>query len=82
MLAISDNGIDQVDLRTVAFDVDAELALARAAGLPYYELYEQQLMTGVANTHNKKLLNKINRRRGYIDQAREFVSTMPARCAS
>jgi len=73
ILAISDHGIDQADFRTVAFDVDAELALARRQELPYYELYEQQLTTGVAQTHNRALLDEINQRCGYLDLAREFL---------
>jgi len=73
VLVISDQGVEQVDFRTVGFDVDAELELARQAELPYFDLYEEQLTTGMAHTHDVELLNQINQQSGYLSAARRFI---------
>jgi len=73
VLVIGDQGAEQVDFRTVGFDIDAELELARRAELPYFDLYEEQLTTGVAHTHDIELLGQINQQYGYLEAARRFI---------
>jgi len=70
LLTISDRGVDQIDLRAIEYDIEAELKLARRMGLPYFELYEEQLTTGLAHTHDLPKLDQINQRCGYIAEVR------------
>jgi len=70
LLTIGDRGVDQIDSRAIEYDIDKELALARDAGLPYLELYTEQLTTGLAHTHDLPLLDDLNQRCGYAAEVR------------
>ena len=70
LLTIGDHGVDQIDCRAIEYDIDVELKLARQVGLPYCELYEEQLTTGLAHTHDLPLLDQINQRCDYTAEVR------------
>lgn len=72
LLDIAANGVNQVDMRRVPYDVDKELAVAKAADLPYFELYEKLRRTGKTYTHNDPVLAKINAAHGYRQDVIEF----------
>lgn len=52
--------IPNIEFRRVAYDLEAELALAQSKKLPYFELYTEQLRTGVAHTCDVDRLRMIN----------------------
>jgi len=78
VLAIDERGIVQVDFRRVAFDTEAELVRAERQGLPYLELYRESLETGHAHTHDLPLLQKLNERFGYQNEAANFLASRTA----
>ncbi|HIW72255.1 MAG TPA: metallophosphoesterase family protein [Candidatus Levilactobacillus faecigallinarum] len=74
---VTTNGVamPDVDLRKVTYDAEAEIALAQQRGLPYVDLYAEQLRTGVVHTHDNALLARETQRLGYGPR----VATMVAR---
>jgi len=74
VLAFGEQGIEQIDFRSVWFDVADELRRAYRLGLPYTDLYREQLETGVTHTHDVGLLDQSNRRNGYRIDVREFIA--------
>ncbi|GEO68162.1 metallophosphoesterase family protein [Levilactobacillus acidifarinae] len=54
-----------VDFRHVAYDVEAELALARNRQLPYLTMYARQLREGMVNTHDATALTQLTTQLGY-----------------
>lgn len=67
-----------VDLRRVAYDANAELALAAARQLPYLELYTAQLHTGTIYTHNRAALDAATKRHGYQAEFERICAQFPA----
>ncbi|WP_056969380.1 metallophosphoesterase family protein [Lacticaseibacillus thailandensis] len=65
LLTVGNQGLTDIDLRHVDYDVDAELALARARALPYYDLYVKLRRTGLASTHDEATLRRFNEQFGY-----------------
>jgi len=68
MIEIDGKEIRSVNFKKIAFDVDAEVALAKAQGLPYVDFYEEGLRFGRSVTHDKVTLARVNRERGYKDE--------------
>lgn len=62
-----------VNFRRVAYDVQAELTLAKQRNLPFLDFYAQQLTSGVVYTHDRAALTKEIKRLGYQDR---FVAIM------
>jgi len=61
VISIDEAGaIPNIEFRRVTYDVEAELALAQSKELPYFELYAEQLHTGVAHTRDVDHLRMIN----------------------
>ncbi|WP_225046683.1 metallophosphoesterase family protein [Lacticaseibacillus kribbianus] len=52
LVTVAAGMIDALELRKVDYDVTQEIALAKSAGLPYLELYLDQLTTGRIHTYD------------------------------
>jgi predicted phosphodiesterase len=74
LLTVSDARISSVDLRKVEYDKNAELALAKRRGLPYYDLYQDQLLAGVGYTHNRPVLAAYAAAHGYLQEVDAYVN--------
>ncbi|MDR2976764.1 MAG: metallophosphoesterase family protein [Streptococcaceae bacterium] len=74
MLSVDAQGISGVDFRKVAYDVDVELQRAKEAGLPYIDLYQEQLEDCVAHTHDTELLAKINQQNHYAEDVKNYFN--------
>lgn len=72
LLTVTDAGQLSVDFRKVAYDIEAEIAAARAAQLPYADLYAHLRQTGFTITHDQDLLRRVNAEHGYLAEVREF----------
>jgi putative phosphoesterase len=68
LLTVDEQGIADIDLRHVNYDVDAELALARERRLPYYDLYVKLRREGLASTHDEETLRRFNEEYGYTEE--------------
>lgn len=78
ILTTHDFDAPAVDLRRVAYDAEAELALAQAAQLPYLDLYTAQLHTGVVRTHDRPGLAAATQRHGYQAEFARLCAQFPA----
>lgn len=74
ILEIDENNQFDVTFRKITYDIQKELALAKAKQLPYFELYKEQLETGITHTHDLGFLQKINQKNDYESQVREFFA--------
>ncbi len=74
VLTIDQAEVGGVAFRKVAYDTQAELDSARDKELPYIELYQEQLEVGRLHTHDRALLDEINRRFGYTEAAAAFLA--------
>ena len=76
ILRLSEGEAPSVDFRSVAYDHARELARARAAQLPYLELYEHQVMRSLTYTHDQDVLRAIEAREGYRAVAERFLARL------
>lgn len=74
LLTFDEQGLVSVTFRKVAFDVAKELTLARKRDLPYLELYQELLETGILHTHNNDLLAKYNAQYGYDQEVQDYFT--------
>lgn len=74
ILTLNDGKIDHIDFRKVAFDSDKEMELAKASGLPYLDLYQELLETGVLHTHDAPYLEQKHREFPYVEEAKSFFT--------
>lgn len=74
LLTVSENGLDDVNFRRVAYDPEIELRKGKNNGFPYVELEQKILLTGNSSTHNRPLLKKINAKHHYNEEAAEFLT--------
>ncbi|OFI50034.1 serine/threonine protein phosphatase [Floricoccus tropicus] len=74
ILEFDDFGLGSIQLKKVLFNIEEELELAKKENLPYLDLYEEQLKTGVVHTHDEELLEKINLKEGYIADLKEYFN--------
>lgn len=65
ILTLDDRGLSDLTFHKVAFDVKAELALAKQRQLPHWELYQELLETGVLHTHDEQLLKDLHQKFPY-----------------
>lgn len=72
VLTLDDRGIESVQFRKVAYDVEKEIALARVKGLPYLELYERLVREGYTYTHDEEKLAFYNQQYGYADEVQAY----------
>lgn len=66
ILELNESGIS-VAFKKVAYDREKELARAKEKKLPFYQLYEDQIRTGINHTHNRPLLEEIIDKEGYLE---------------
>ncbi|MQS51677.1 metallophosphoesterase family protein [Lactobacillus salsicarnum] len=78
LLDIDDKGYANVSFKRVSYNIKEELNLAKINHLPYYELYDELLHTGIARTHDFDILKKYNDMYNYRDQVIEFVEKVNA----
>lgn len=76
LLTISGENIDNINFRKVPYDLNAELAHAKALGHPYLSLYKKLLTTGITSTHDKLTLDKINQKNHYKEKVNDFLSNL------
>ncbi|KRM71449.1 metallophosphoesterase family protein [Lacticaseibacillus brantae] len=72
LLEIDDAGRVQVDFRKVEYDIEAEIAQAKAIKVPYFDLYAHLRRTGKTSTHDNPALQAISDREGYVADVRKF----------
>ncbi|MFD1430307.1 metallophosphoesterase family protein [Lacticaseibacillus mingshuiensis] len=72
MLTISASGLVDVDFRKIAYDIEAELALAKTRGLPYLDLYTYLRHTGKTVTHDLERLAQVNAAGNYRALVKDY----------
>ncbi|WP_179394059.1 metallophosphoesterase family protein [Lacticaseibacillus absianus] len=65
VLTIDPAGRYDVTFRKVSYDIAAEIARAKAQGVPYFEQYRHLRETGSTITHDQDLLARVNAETGY-----------------
>lgn len=73
ILEVDDEGLAETNFRHVAYDRSVESDRAVTDGVPYAELYQRMMKTGVAYTHDSDLLKKFNEKYGYAEEYRKFA---------
>ena len=76
ILEIDENGLVNLEFRRVSYDIDQELAIARDNNLPYYELYQELIKTGITHTHDLEILSKLNQKNNYVEVLQRFLNTL------
>ncbi|MBF0786574.1 MULTISPECIES: metallophosphoesterase [unclassified Streptococcus] len=74
ILELDEQGIPALHFYKVAYDVEAELALARKKELPYLQLYEDLLYQGNLHTHNEELLATIHKKYPYEKEVEKWLA--------
>ena len=74
IIDVDDVGIQSINFKKVTYDVEKEVEYARKNELPYVDLYANTLKTGIAPTHNKELLAKVNAKFGYKEEVIAFLA--------
>ncbi|WP_332237760.1 metallophosphoesterase family protein [Sporolactobacillus sp. KGMB 08714] len=77
IIEIDETGLLQTLFKRVSYDRNKEIQEAKRQHLPYFELYQELLMTGRIHTHDKQRLAEINRRYGYKKEVIEFLKKAP-----
>lgn len=72
ILTVDETGISDIHFRHVPYQRERELTAAKQAHVPYLELYQKQLKTGLVYTHDQKLVDHYNQLYGYADEYRRF----------
>ena len=76
ILECDEQGMPQVSFRKVSYDRQQEIKRAEKAGLPYLDLYSDQLYSGIVHTHDHDLLEKINEERGYLKDVLKYIEKL------
>ena len=76
ILECDEQGMPQVSFRKVSYDRQKEIRRAENAGLPYLDLYSDQLYSGIVHTHDHDLLEKINEERGYLKDVLKYIEKL------
>lgn len=74
ILEVDDQGLAATSFRHVAYDRNEESTRAKSDAVPYAELYQRMMKTGLAYTHDNDLLSQFNRQYGYADEYRRFAA--------
>ena len=74
ILEFDEKGLKDVDFRRVAYDIEAELQLAKDLNLPYYQVYYESLVNGIHHTHNQELLHEIAQSQGHDAELDDWLS--------
>lgn len=73
ILEVDDQGLAATTFRHVAYDRTVESDRAKTDAIPYAELYQRMMKTGLAYTHDNDLLSKYNDEYGYAEEYRQFA---------
>jgi putative phosphoesterase len=73
ILEIDDRGMAETSFRHVAYDRTVESDRAKTDAIPYAELYQLMMKTGLAYTHDQDLLARYNKKYNYADEYRQFA---------
>lgn len=73
ILEVDESGLAETNFRHVNYDRSVESDRAVTDGVPYAELYQRMMRTGVAYTHDNDLLNEFNEKYGYAEEYRQFA---------
>lgn len=73
IMEIDDDGLADVDFRKVAYNLDSEVMLGTASGLPYSDLYSEMIYYGRSYRHALNFLDKINEKYDYVNILRSFL---------
>ena len=73
VLEVDDQGMAETSFRHVAYDRTVESDRAKTDAIPYAELYQLMMKTGLAYTHDQELLTRYNAKYGYADEYRRFA---------
>lgn len=73
VLEVDETGLADISFRHVNYDRTAEIQRAQSDAVPYAELYQRMMKTGLAYTHDDELLTQFNQRYGYADEYRAFA---------
>ena len=74
ILEFDEKGLKDVDFSRVAYDIEAELQLAKDLNLPYYQVYYESLVNGIHHTHNQELLHEIAQSQGHDAELDDWLS--------
>lgn len=74
MIEIDEAGIGDILFKKVAYDLEKEIAFAKACNLPYADFYAEGLRMGKSYTHNKEILKQVNEQRGYQEEIMTYFN--------
>ncbi|GEA94245.1 serine/threonine protein phosphatase [Weissella viridescens] len=74
ILTLDDQGMADVEFRKVTYDIPTELARARVANLPYYELYQELLESGISHTNESDYLMQFDTDGHYTAELETFLN--------
>lgn len=73
LLTVDETGLSDIEFRHVDYDRDDESQLAATTDLPYLELYQLQMKTGLVYTHDQEKVQAQNEKYGYDKQYNAFL---------
>lgn len=73
ILELDETSLIDFDFRRIVYDVEKELQRSKEVELPFFELYEKVLRTGITHTHDGELLEEIISRNGYRENLLAFL---------
>lgn len=73
ILEVDGEGMAETSFRHVPYDRSVESDRAKSDAVPYTELYQLMMKTGLAYTHDNDLLSQYNEKYGYADEYRQFA---------
>ncbi|MHC5227119.1 metallophosphoesterase family protein [Enterococcus sp. LJL99] len=73
ILEINEMGNIDFDFRRITYDIQKELQRSKEVNLPFFELYQELLETGITHTHDRQLLEGIISRNGYREILKDFL---------
>jgi predicted phosphodiesterase len=76
ILEVDALGIAGISFKKVSYDKVKELQIAREKTLPYFELYQEILEKCVTHTHDKELLERMNRQNNYVQEAQDYIQKL------
>lgn len=74
ILEVNEIGNIDFDFRRIAYDAKKELRRAKEVNLPFFDLYQELLETGITHTHDVKLLEEIIFRNRYREILGNFLA--------
>lgn len=72
IIEVEEDGLTNISFRKVAYDYEAELAIAKEKNLPFIELYEELRREDNYQGHNKPLLAELIAKYGYKEDVTDY----------